>query len=113
MLSPRSGLQDDDQSSQEQYAFYFNTSVFRPIGNGTLYNDSVEDSFQREPFIGQFELLDENGTGTGFDFSLITIHTKPGDETIGEINALHGVVAVSYTHPSPRDVEESRMPSSA
>ncbi|MGY8699016.1 MAG: hypothetical protein ACKVHC_04865, partial [Candidatus Poseidoniales archaeon] len=27
VLSPRSGLQDDDQSSQEQYAFYYNTSV--------------------------------------------------------------------------------------
>ncbi|RJU94822.1 MAG: hypothetical protein DWC08_01625 [Candidatus Poseidoniales archaeon] len=104
MLSPRSGLQDDDQSSQEQYAFYFNTSVFRPIGNGTLYNDSVEDSFQREPFIGQFELLDENGTGTGFDFSLITIHTKPGDETIGEINALHDVVESHLENNSGEEV---------
>ena len=27
MLSPRSGLQDDDQSSQEQYAFYACTSL--------------------------------------------------------------------------------------
>ena len=92
LLSPRSGLQDDDQSSQEQYAFYYNTSVFHAMGNGTLHNDSVNDDFQREPFIGQFELLDENGSGTGFDLSLITIHTKPGDETIGEINALHNVV---------------------
>ena len=87
VLSPRSGLQDDDQSSQEQYAFYYNTSVFRAMGNGTLHNDSVDDSFQREPFIAQFELLDENGTGTGFDLSLITIHTKPA-EALSEINAL-------------------------
>jgi len=92
LLSPRSGLQEDDQSSQEQYAFYYNSSVFRSIGNGTLHNDSVNDDFQREPFIGQFEVLDSNGTGTGFDLSLITIHTKPGDETIGEISALHNVV---------------------
>jgi len=92
LLSPRSGLQEDDQSSQEQYAFYYNASVFRSIGNGTLHNDSVNDDFQREPFIGQFEVLDSNGTGTGFDLSLITVHTKPGDETIGEINALHHVV---------------------
>ena len=28
-------------------------------------------------------------------------------------NAVIGVDSVSYTHPSPRDVEESRMPSSA
>ena len=92
LLSPRSGLQEDDRSSQEQYAFYYNTSVFRAVGNGTLHNDSAEDSFQREPFIGQFELLDANGSGTGFDLSLVTIHTKPGDETIEEINALHSVV---------------------
>ena len=50
LLSPRSGLQEDDQSSQEQYAFYYNTSVFYAIGNGTLHNDSIDDSFQREPF---------------------------------------------------------------
>ncbi|MCH1422414.1 MAG: endonuclease/exonuclease/phosphatase family protein [Candidatus Poseidoniaceae archaeon] len=92
LLSPRSGLQEDDRSSQEQYAFYYNTSVFRAMGNGTLHNDSAADSFQREPFIGQFELLDANGSGTGFDLSLVTIHTKPGDETIEEINALHSVV---------------------
>ena len=92
LLSPRSGLQEDDRSSQEQYAFYYNTSVFRAVGNGTLHNDSAEDSFQREPFIGQFELLDANGSGTGFDLSLVTIHTKPGDETTEEINALHSVV---------------------
>ena len=45
VLSPRSGLQDDDQSSQEQYAFYYNTSVFRAMGNGTLHDDSANDSF--------------------------------------------------------------------
>ena len=28
LLSPRSGLQEDDRSSQEQYAFYYNTAVF-------------------------------------------------------------------------------------
>ena len=92
LLSPRSGLQEDDRSSQEQYAFYYNTSVFRAVGNGTLHKDSAEDSCQREPFIGQFELLDANGSGTGFDLSLVTIHTKPGDETTEEINALHSVV---------------------
>ena len=27
MLSPRSGLQEDDRSSQEQYAFYYNTCL--------------------------------------------------------------------------------------
>ena len=91
VLSPRSGLQDDDQSSQEQYAFYYNTSVFRAMGNGTLHDDSANDSFQREPFIAQFQLLDTNGTDTGFDLSLITVHTKPA-EALSEINALPHVV---------------------
>ena len=104
LLSPRSGLQDDDQSSQEQYAFYYNTSVFYAIGNGTLHNDSIDDSFQREPFIGQFEVLDNNGTGTGFDLSLITVHTKPGDETIDEINALPNVVN-TYLENNPNETE--------
>jgi len=106
VLSPRSGLQDDDQSSQEQYAFYYNTSVFRSMGNGTLHNDSIEDSFQREPFIAQFELLDVNGTSTGFDLSLITIHTKPsqGNETINEINALPNVVN-TYLENNPNESE--------
>ena len=103
VLSPRSGLQDDDQSSQEQYAFYYNTSVFRSMGNGTLHNDSIDDSFQREPFIAQFELLDSNGTSTGFDLSLITIHTKPG-AALSEINALPHVVD-TYLENNPNESE--------
>ena len=103
VLSPRSGLQDDDQSSQEQYAFYYNTSVFRSMGNGTLHNDSVDDSFQREPFIAQFEVLHQNGTGTGFDLSLITIHTKPA-AALSEINALPHVVD-TYLEQHPNESE--------
>ncbi len=103
VLSPRSGLQDDDQSSQEQYAFYYNTSVFRSMGNGTLHNDSVDDSFQREPFIAQFEVLDQNGTGTGFDLSLVTIHTKPA-AALSEINALPHVID-TYLEQHPNESE--------
>ncbi|HJL97538.1 MAG TPA: endonuclease/exonuclease/phosphatase family protein [Candidatus Poseidoniaceae archaeon] len=103
VLSPRSGLQDDDQSSQEQYAFYYNTSVFRAMGNGTLHNDSTNDSFQREPFIAQFQLLDTNGTDTGFDLSLITVHTKPA-EALSEINALPHVVD-TYLENNPNESE--------
>jgi deoxyribonuclease-1 len=103
VLSPRSGLQDDDQSSQEQYAFYYNTSVFRAMGNGTLHDDSANDSFQREPFIAQFQLLDTNGTDTGFDLSLITVHTKPA-EALSEINALPHVVD-TYLENNPNESE--------
>ena len=99
LLSPRSGLQEDDRTSQEQYAFYYNTAVFEAIGNGSLYNDSENDHFQREPFQGRFTLLDINGNQTLFDLSLITVHTKPA-AAVEEINAL-GIVASEYMQATP------------
>ena len=90
-LSPRSGTQDDDQSSQEQYVYYYNTTVFREVGQGQLYNDSIGDYFQREPYIASFELLNESGNSSGFDFTLFTVHTKPA-LALEEINSLHDVV---------------------
>ena len=90
-LSVRSGTQADDQSSQEQYAYYYNHSVFREIGEGELYNDSAYDYFQREPYRAQFELLNASGNSSGFDFTLFTIHTKPAS-ALAEIDALHEVI---------------------
>ena len=90
-LSVRSGTQADDQSSQEQYAYYYNHSVFREIGEGELYNDSANDYFQREPYRAQFELLNASGNSSGFDFTLFTIHTKPAS-ALAEIDALHEVI---------------------
>ena len=90
-LSVRSGNQADDQSSQEQYAYYYNHSVFREIGEGELYNDSSNDYFQREPYRAQFELLNASGNSSGFDFTLFTIHTKPAS-ALAEIDALHEVI---------------------
>ena len=54
----RSGQQEDDKNSQEQYAYYYRPTVFRSLDNGTLYDDSTNDSFQREPFMASFMLLD-------------------------------------------------------
>ena len=104
LLSPRSGMQEDDRSSQEQYAFYYNTSMFEPIGNGTLYNDSENDSFQREPFQARFSLVNQSGGGSEFDLSLITVHTKPAS-AMEEINAM-GEVATEYllNHPDEEDL---------
>jgi endonuclease/exonuclease/phosphatase family metal-dependent hydrolase len=99
MLSVRSGLQEDDRTSQEQYAFYYNTEVFEAIGNGTVYNDSEKDLFQREPFQGRFVLLNETGNHTDFDLSFITIHTKPA-AAVDEIDAL-GEVASTYLEDNP------------
>jgi len=39
VLSERSGLQEDDSGSQEQYAFYYRESVFVP-NESWLHNDS-------------------------------------------------------------------------
>ena len=92
-LSPRTGTQEDDQSSQEQYVYYYNTTVFRELGQGELYNDSEADLFQREPYIASFELLNESANSSGFDFTMFSIHTKPA-LAVEEINALHTVVEV-------------------
>ena len=90
-LSVRSGNQADDQSSQEQYAYYYNRTVFREIGEGQLFNDSANDYFQREPYFTQFELLNASGNSSGFNFTLFTIHTKPAS-ALAEIDALHEVI---------------------
>ena len=77
VLSERSGMQEDDKNSQEQYAFYYRPTVFSPVDNGTLYDDSGNDSFQREPFMAKFVLLDTYGNSTGTDIVFVNIHTKP------------------------------------
>ena len=91
ILSMRTGLQEDDENSQEQYAYYYRSDVFISLDNGSLYNDSDKDSFQREPLVSQFELLDLTGNSTGLDFTLINIHTKP-TAAVSEMEALQDVL---------------------
>ena len=54
LLSQRSGSQEDDRSSQEQYAILYNPELIYVIDNGTLYNDSVNDSFQKRTIFSSF-----------------------------------------------------------
>ena len=89
VLSERSGQQDDDQSGQEQYAFYYRTSRFEAT-SFWLHNDSENDQFQREPLISNFNLLGDNGS-TLEEIALITVHTKPAS-AVNETGALHNVV---------------------
>ena len=91
ILSMRTGLQEDDENSQEQYAYYYRSDVFISLDNGSLYNDSDKDSFQREPLVSQFELLDLTGNSTGLDFTLINIHTKP-TAAVAEMEGLQDVL---------------------
>ena len=102
VLSERSGMQEDDQNSQEQYAFYYRPTVFAPIDNGTLYDDSGNDSFQREPFLAKFVLLDTYGNTSGTDIVFVNIHTKP-TLAVEEMSALHDVISWAKTNYSVDD----------
>lgn len=85
-LSPRTGLQTDDRSSREQYAFYYNTRTIRKTALGRLYPDDTSDLFQREPWVASF-----SARAGGFTFVLITVHTDP-DKAVPEIAALAKVL---------------------
>lgn len=97
VLSNRTGIQDDDINSQEQYAFYYRSTVFRALDNGVLYNDSANDSFQREPLIARFMLLNLQGNDTGTELTFINIHTKP-TLAVEEMTALGEVVSWSQAN---------------
>ena len=86
-LSERSGQQDDDSGSQEQYAVYYRNSVVIPTENGSLHNDSALDEFQREPYITEFRAFTNEGDLTDFKFTIISIHTSP-TRALDELSAL-------------------------
>lgn len=102
VLSERSGMQEDDKNSQEQYAFYYKPTVFTSMDNGSLYDDSTNDSFQREPFLATFMLLDTNGEETGTDIVFVNIHTKP-TLAVEELGALGDVLSWAQTNYSEDD----------
>ncbi len=86
IISDRTGRQDDDKHSQEQYAYFYNTRTIAPQAIDTLFNDSPNDNFQREPYIASFRVV-----GGTFDFVLITVHTRP-TAAVEEMEALDEVV---------------------
>tara|TARA_Y100000766_G_scaffold245633_1_gene225637 strand:- start:3141 stop:4112 length:972 start_codon:yes stop_codon:yes gene_type:complete len=100
-LSERSGQQQDDQGSQEQYAFYYRTSRFN-LESSWLHNDSELDEFQREPFISTFQMLSTNGTVLQ-DITLITLHTKPAN-AVNETASLHNVVETYKENTTVSDI---------
>ena len=55
-------------------------------------------------------LVGKNGAGKS---TLLKILVGEEEPTSGEINKKRDLSCLLYTSPSPRDVEESRMPSSA
>jgi endonuclease/exonuclease/phosphatase family metal-dependent hydrolase len=84
-LSPRTGVQPDDRTSQEQYAFYYDTGRVTLLRDLGLFDDSEDDQFQREPHAALFH------TNLGdFEFALVNIHTPPS-RALAEIDALADV----------------------
>jgi endonuclease/exonuclease/phosphatase family metal-dependent hydrolase len=84
--SELTGRQQDDKTSQERYAFYYDTVMFSLVDKPLLYDDSAHDFFSREPYLARFK--SKNGD---FTFVLITIHTTP-EKAVAEIGSLDEVV---------------------
>lgn len=84
-LSERTGREPDDRHSQEQYGYYYRSDRLEVVGEGTLYDDSAEDHFQREPFLQRFRVL-----GTERTFVMINVHTRPRS-AVSEIAAMEHV----------------------
>lgn len=85
IISERSGRNSDDKSSQEQYAYFYNTKTIASTDDGFLYDDSEKDYFQREPYVAHFNVV-----GGNFDFTIFTIHTRP-ESALPEIDSLKHV----------------------
>lgn len=69
LVGPRLGR----TASKEQYAYFYRIASLKPVGLSETWQD-VDDSFEREPFLAMFKVI--NGK---FDFTLADIHTKPED----------------------------------
>lgn len=86
VCSERTGRENNDQSSREQYVFYYRPDLVQLVDTA-LYNDSKNDYFQREPFTAQFM-----NKKSGITFLLSTIHTAP-EFAVQEIEALAHVAS--------------------
>ena len=100
ILSNRTGSFCEEKSSSqisEQYAFYYDISILKPLGNYQHYPNTDCD-FAREPFAGQFQSLKSDYT-----FVLITLHVKP-DDALNEISSLGKVFEwAKFQYPNEDD----------
>jgi endonuclease/exonuclease/phosphatase family metal-dependent hydrolase len=71
-------------TSKEQYAMIYNTNTVSYLEDSAYVYDDVDDVFEREPFIAQFE-------SGKFDFVIVNNHIKPDDAEI-EIPKLSDVI---------------------
>ena len=100
ILSNRTGSFCEEKSSSqisEQYAFYYDISILKTLGNYQHYPNTDCD-FAREPFAGQFQSLKSDYT-----FVLITLHVKP-DDALNEISSLEKVFEwAKFQYPNEDD----------
>jgi endonuclease/exonuclease/phosphatase family metal-dependent hydrolase len=84
-------------SSKEAYAYFYNADRVQLIeGSNYVYND-IDDTFEREPYIASFR-------SGNFDFTLVGIHTKPGDAN-SEIGHLADVAnSILAENPDEKDI---------
>jgi len=85
LLSERTGRESDDAFSREQYAFYYNIKRVEALDEASLFDDSTDDHFQREPYTARFKL--KNST---MSLTITTVHTQP-TLAVEEIDALYQV----------------------
>ena len=94
VCSERTGKQPNDRTSQEQYAYYYNSQVVKMEDN-MLFDDSKNDLFQREPYIASFKTIEGD-----FSFIVCTVHTNP-ELAVQEIDALYEVaqwIPIKFTN---------------
>ncbi|MCA9156929.1 MAG: endonuclease/exonuclease/phosphatase family protein [Planctomycetales bacterium] len=90
-ISPRIGR--ESSGYYEQYAYVFDANRIRGGDNFCYVVQDDADMLNREPFVGRFETITN---GQPFSFSLINIHTSPG-EIQTELDVLADVF-VNVTH---------------
>lgn len=78
-LSPRTGR----SNNKEQYACFYNKSRVT-VTNSYLYDDSLYNEFERDPFLVEFE-------ANNFKFLAIVCHIKPADVE-AELNSLPWII---------------------
>ena len=87
-VGPRLGR----SSSQEQYAFIFDTASIELDRNQLYTIDDPDDLLHREPYVGWFRVRGPNPEDA-FTFSLVNIHVDP-DEAADEVDVLDDVYRV-------------------
>jgi endonuclease/exonuclease/phosphatase family metal-dependent hydrolase len=82
VIGPRLGR----TSSQEQYAFVYDTGRLEVLPQSVYTADDPRDELHREPLVASFRVRSES-IDDPFSFTLVNIHTDP-DEVRAELDAL-------------------------